>query len=538
MRRSNNREKGVHLLKQILSILLALALLVPAAALFSCTPPNEGEMGGGTGRPPSENQESPDFLDDVGDMTFPGMTFTVSCFERYEHEVYAEESSKDALDQLIYKRNKKIEERFGVRILPDITKMTGPADHYSHIEYLQKALSSMRPDFDMIAMYAYVSERTGLGKNLRDLRGNVPYVKESIAKGNPWWPSVINAGSTVMGRQYVGVTDFSLTAIDAANAILINETLFASYNVLAAYNAAEGTDFGDIYDLVDAGAWTLDAMTAMIKDRWDDSDERGKPNYVDTEDVIGILVNEGNHLDAFTQAFDFHYVENDGISRPTLWTLPSSYETAIGKLRTLFHDAKGAAISGRDNNMKVADADFGKFFAEGHSILIASTLSALNTEAIKSMENAYGVLPYPKLTASQARYLTGVSGSMTVLAVPRYTTGARLRLTGAMIEALSAETYKSVTDTYYEMILKHDSGIYNRRSLDMLDKIMAGRIYSLTMYHCNEFIFDEHETYAEFSILTRYLVLNRAKDVAGTWTRIQDFCRTTLDRVIQKYTDA
>ena len=526
-------------MKRSISCFVALCLLFGTASLVGCPAPSDGgatattttSAAGGEPSAPSE----PEFLDAVGEQDFGGAEMVISCFERYRYEVYAEEDSRDALDQLIFKRTEKLEERFHAKIVPDVTNMTGETDHGSHIEYLRTELAGMAPSFDMIAMYAYVSERTQLGKHLRNLRTAVPFVRESIAGESPWWPKIINAGSTVMGRQYVGVTDFSITAIDMAMAILFNETLFSSYNVLAEYNAEEDTEYGSIYDLVDAGAWTLDTMTAMLKDRWYDHAEVGVAGQADPEDVIGLFTDQTSHVDSFTAALGFRFVENDGISKPTLWTMPATYETAIGKLRSLLLDSDGAIMNGTRTFYNVPAADHTRLFAEGHAIMAASTLLALKNPLIKGMEQNYGVLPYPKLDADQPRYLTGSGGSMTVIAVPKYTTGKDLRLTGAMIEGLSAETYKSVTDVYYGMILKHDSGFVDRRSLDMLDKIMEGRTYALSSYHCSEFIFNTWETYAEFSIFTRYLLTYPNKDVAGAWSGIRDFCKTALDKIIAIY---
>ena len=199
-------------MKRSISCFVALCLLFGTASLVGCPAPSDGgatattttSAAGGEPSAPSE----PEFLDAVGEQDFGGAEMVISCFERYRYEVYAEEDSRDALDQLIFKRNEKLEERFHAKIVPDVTNMTGETDHGSHIEYLRTELAGMAPSFDMIAMYAYVSERTQLGKHLRNLRTAVPFVRESIAGESPWWPKIINAGSTVMGRQYVGVTDF------------------------------------------------------------------------------------------------------------------------------------------------------------------------------------------------------------------------------------------------------------------------------------------------------------------------------------------
>lgn len=177
-------------------------------------------------------------------------------------------------------------------------------------------------------------------------------------------------------------------------------------------------------------------------------------------------------------------------------------------------------------------------FASGHILLMTGTLSMLKESVIKGMEQNYGVLPYPKLNGDQGNYLTGTQDNITVLSVPRYTTGKQLKLTGAMTVALSAETHKSVNETYYEMIVKHDSGFVNRQAVDMLDKIVEGRVFDLAIYHYEELEFDSVNAYGSLGLYLRYLVQETAgKDytASGLWSGIGTALEGKMKDLVRTY---
>ena len=67
-------------------------------------------------------------------------------------------------------------------------------------------------------------------------------------------------------------------------------------------------------------------------------------------------------------------------------------------------------------------------------------------------------------------------------------TASNLERTGAIIEALSAESYYSLTPAYYETVLK-TKGARDLESGDMLDVIFASRIYDLAyMYNWGDIV--------------------------------------------------
>jgi len=518
-------------MKRLISCLLAACMLLGTLLLVGCPAPSDGGATTTTKKPgdgtPSEWADTLDT--DAIKEEMGGKTLTISAFQPYEYEIYAEEDSKDALDQLIFKRNQKIEERFGVTINPDITKATGSTDLQSHYDYVIEELRSMQPSFDLIAMMAYQSGKLITQKYYRDWRAAVPYARESLTAGDAWWPADMNKNSTVNGRQFVAISDMSITLTDLSFMILFNETLATTNNIAPSYGAATGATYETMYDIVKAGQWTLDSMITMTKDLWQDNDKAGSIGMVDAEDVIGFHAMAGTELDNFAYSFGYSYIKNDGVSDPEIWTPPATFDTMVGKMRSFFNDNNGAHKGGLD----LTYVTRGEAFASGHIVFYTCCVDELKKSVIKGMEHDYGVLPYPKLNAEQSSYITGTSDNITVLSVPRYTTGKNLKLAGAMTVALSAETRKSINDTYYEMIVKHDSGFVDKRSVEMVDKMIAGRVYDLGMYHHQEFSWAEGANQC-FAIFLRYLLWNK-EDASGLWSSVGDFASGAMKDLIKMY---
>ena len=521
-------------MKRLISCLLVVCMLLGTLMLVGCPAPDDGGTTTTT-KPNSGGATPPEWADtldtDAIKKELGGQTLTISAFETYDYEIYAEEDSKDALDQLIFKRNKKIEERFGVTINPDITRSAGENDLSSQYTYVQTELRGMAPSFDLIAMMAYQSGKLITQKYYRDWRSAVPYARESLTAGDAWWPADMNKNSTVGGRQFVAISDMSITLTDLSFMILFNETLATSNNIASSYGAATGATYETMYDIVKAGEWTLDSMITMTKDLWQDNDKAGSIGMVDAEDVIGFHAMAGTELDNFAYSFGYSYIKNDGVSDPEIGTPPATFDTMVGKMRSFFNDNNGAHKGGLD----LTYVTRGEAFASGHIVFYTCCVDELKKSVIKGMEQDYGVLPYPKLNAEQSSYITGTSDNITVLSVPRYTTGKNLKLAGAMTVALSAETRKSINDTYYEMIVKHDSGFVNRSALEMLDKIMTGRVFDLSLYHYDDLSFS-NETHGRLGTFFRYLMNTATNQTAsGAWESAGSVCKNLMRDLIEDY---
>ena len=481
-----------------------------------------------------------DNLDDYRDsMDFSNMgEFVISYFDLYSYEVYADEKSTDKLDTLIYNRNKLLEARFGTKISQQgKIQSTGTTDLTSHYNYVQSALNSGDVPFDAIAMYAYNAGKLilGNGGNFLDWRSEVPYAKDSIKAGEEWWPTDINRDSTVMGHQFVAVSDFCITAMEMTYTVIFNKSLAKSSNVAMGVDNTKYDTTSTLYDVVRGNDWTLDTMKSIVSGFYRNNATSGNTSGIDVEDRFGLVAAKGTDADAWAFAFGYNYIENDGVSAPALWDWDGSQFDVITSLRELYgYNGTWANVVGTaydDYNARAA------FFAQEDKVLFQlNTLESLKWDVIHNMEQDFGVLPYPKYLASQAKFYTGSLDHYTVLAVP-YTTAfdeERLRMTGAFIEALSAENCNSVKNPYYDEIVTHHN-VTDGDSVEMINIIMNGRVYDLGVYHYNELELAVGADNGSFALFFRYLLQNKDQDIVQYWTSNSGGLEGRLDSLLGDY---
>jgi hypothetical protein len=94
---------------------------------------------------------------------------------------------------------------------------------------------------------------------------------------------------------------------------------------------------------------------------------------------------------------------------------------------------------------------------------------------------------------------------------------SRLELVGVGIEALSAETSRSVEKKFYEKLLKAGSTRLLQDE-EMLDKIISGRMYDLVAGHHGDLIIDMDQAAARhLHAMWRILVSDKTLEVGDYW---------------------
>ena len=104
---------------------------------------------------------------------------------------------------------------------------------------------------------------------------------------------------------------------------------------------------------------------------------------------------------------------------------------------------KGAQQTGDSTDMKA--------FAADKSLLVTTRIGDVIWK-LSEMENDYGILPYPLLDESQTEYGTRVQDTMNLMCIPIDAKSAEL--SGAVLEALAAQSYRTVTPAFFDIALK------------------------------------------------------------------------------------
>ncbi len=456
------------------------------------------------------------FIDNIDrQYNFGGDNLSISIRNDFVYEIYADGKSQEGIDPEIYKRNNSIEKRFNFKIKPLQSLCTGDLDHTTHFNDVTLALQKQSFKFDVIFMWAFQSGKLVKGMNYLDWRmqdesGNyiLPYTGESLANKAAWWPAGINDASTVMGHQYIAISDMSISSMESAYSIVYN------FNMVTNERIAENLGYRDMYDIVKKGDWTLDLFYNLTKDTYQDNPLNGTVGQPDQADTYGFMYQRTTGIDAFINSLGFQCIVNDGENMPQLWTMNQTLTTAaedVVKLCT----SKGAI------DMLDTETDY-KFFAERHAYFATMKLAALRTATMHGMEDDYGVLPYPKLNKAQKEYLTGSDDHCSVFSIPLMIAPERYEIIGVTMEALSARTHQVVKKEFYDTMLKTNS-TRNLQDEEMIDMIINGRVYDFVTYHHADLWIDPQGRDGHLHAFFRYLTMEEPGLSPGDyWARGKD----------------
>lgn len=508
-------------MKKLLAILLIVSMMLSFAACGG---------GGGIGPGPGPGTGTDyDFIDNLPDELngrYAGEEFVVAVDSNYHYELYGEEDSTDTVDALVYKRNQLVQQRFGCEIVADETQASGLEDLTSHYDYVRESMERGSAEFDLVMLMAYQTGKLITSGYYLDWRSFTKYSKASIEAGAEWWPKELNEGATIMGHQYLAVSDLCLTTMEMCYSVLFNKDMESGENV-----AKKQFNKDTLYQAVDAGEWTLDAFYNIVKDFYRDNTEAGTVGTKDENDRYGLAAGGSTDSDAWCFALGFQYILNDGVNQPELWTVTTKTSTAIELLRDLIGSEATYGTTWGDQYSKRT-----QFFVDGRALFNLSTLEQLKRETFHQMDSDYGVLPYPKFDKNQKDYYTGTMDHYTMLSIPLYNTDAKIEMADVLVEALSAESAHTVRDAYFESILKYNS-TRDKDSVRMIQKIMDGRRYDITTYHYTE-ISNMGTDNSSLGLYFRVLIrTNLTEDAATYWQSIMVGCNNGFERLISSYMD-
>ena len=143
------------------------------------------------------------------------------------------------------------------------------------------------------------------------------------------------------------------------------------------------------------------------------------------------------------------------------------------------------------------------------------------------MEDNYSILPYPKWDTAQEIYFTNADDKFQVFSIP--TTAPDPEYIGTIFEAMSAESYRSVYPTYYDVALK---GKYSSdpTTAEMIDLIMSGRKFEFS------FQFGK-DHFLRMPYLFRDLLLTPSLKIASKWATVEKHVNKTRDKFYALFED-
>ena len=193
----------------------------------------------------------------LGDQTY---RYQVYCFE--------DEIEGDPIKEVVYKRSMTVEDRLGIEIIMDTASAGAWGGATKFAQEVETAIDT--DPYDALACYnltPYMLAQKGFCANL--------YNDDSyLDLTAPWWPSAL------------------------LDEILVNDTLYAVsesndwgllHNMMAMFfnvEMLEARNMESPYDLVANNEWTIDKLSEMIKDTYEDKNGDSKR---DKDDIYGFV---------------------------------------------------------------------------------------------------------------------------------------------------------------------------------------------------------------------------------------------------------
>ncbi|MCL1859348.1 MAG: hypothetical protein FWF92_08960 [Oscillospiraceae bacterium] len=442
-------------LLKITVLILCMAFIV--MQLFACDNPGKSQNDSDNSKTTTDDQldgENPedsqnneidsrlDVSDGLPEADFGNSAFTVLYpdWAAYQTYLVAEEDNGDLMNDVVYYRQKHVEDRFNIQM-----KWVKIEDQ--SLPNLKNSVKSGIHEYDLaLTMYSNSIDTFAADNYVLDWN-TVPNVDFS----KPWWNTNSNDTLSLNGKVFFAVSDF---IIPEPNVTFFNKDMIQSYGL------------EDPYKIVRDGKWTYDKMYEMGKVVAKDLDGDGL--WTD-KDQYGLVTQLNWYFYSVPQSAGINLVEKDGEGRLVLTTAVERLHEALISVDRLVND-KSVTFTypyGAMGDQYISALPLSSGQVLFHWDPLAQ---AFRYRAIDAFD--YGILPWPKLDDEQESYRHFSHNGFIV--VP--TTNPDLAKTGIIVEALSAESYKYCVPAYNEVLL----GIKLTRDQDSVE--MLNLIYSTCVF--------------------------------------------------------
>ena len=383
-----------------------------------------------------------DYTSDLSTERYDGYNYRMLVRKGKINDQYLEEDSEDLVESATYKRNKEVEDRYGITIT---------VSESNDSNYETDALNSILAGddaYDLIFAHsraAFVYAIQGAAMNFNDI--------STIHLDKPWWTQDITESCNINGKLYVLDGDISTSGLGATMCLFFNKRIFDEL----------GYDYP--YEMVKDGDWTFDEFSYLAKKGGADLNGDG---VMDPEvDQYGFRAEqwEAPMNILYTGGQKIYDKDDEGNLQLTLYSTKTVeiYDEFFSLMNNasciLFSNATGYKGSG--------------MFSEGRAMFTDTELR--HAQTLRNMDDDFGILPYPKFDEAD-NYATATNGGSHLLVIP--ITVSDVERTGAITEALCAIGSRDVIPAFYEKSLKTKYA-RDEESEDMIDIIRASRIYDI-----------------------------------------------------------
>lgn len=436
-------------MKKLTTLLLLIAMLLPLASCGDGGKDSETETKNNVSAESDNvsNDETTetettraDYPDELPEKDFGGKTFTVLGYDATIDYIRAEELTGDVMGDSLYNRNIKVADRFGI----DLQFIEG-GDYETITKLCNTAVTAGEDTYQLVASHV-IEMGKSIANGIYQPVNALPYIDFT----KPWWSKSCTEDLAYHGQTYLAIGDFDLSAVGKAVCLMYNKDL------------AEKLGLPNIYETVRSGKWTKDELTRICEGTYVDVNGDGQK---DEGDQYGFAIDSKGDANTYLWSFGKKVMtkNTDGEYDDTF------YDEKLVSIVEWLYDIKLNDYVWTDANWNTG---YNAFMRE--NTLIANGNLEMTQWGMRDLELDYAIIPMPKWDEAQQGYYTSVGGSHDIQGV--LITAQDKEFVGIIIEALNAESWKTVTQPYCETTLKY-KGARDEDSLEMIDITLNGRIY-------------------------------------------------------------
>lgn len=429
--------------KRILSLFLCLLVILPLAA--ACGDVND-PSGNSTSAPvgtasPEVTTESPydenGYLRDAipADTDLGGITLSMLYWDDASaDEFFVNETNGEAVNDAIYDRNIRVEERLKVGF--DYIGTAGNnSNREAFLKYAQNAASG-GTNFDLYASYSMSTALLAYNGLCRNLL-NYPVI--DLEK--PWWPKSITTEATIRNKLYFISGDISTNLIYTMYGVFFNVDLQNEYNLESPYQCVKDN------------TWTFDKMFEMSS--------AFETSSVGGDVIYGFTAASNVYLDPFFFAAGLRTVDSDAEGNLKIADSfhSETTEDVAGKVWDFLHQPYSNFTDSKN-----------EFFVTGSSLFVMTTCLFAKTK-LQNIGFKYGIVPTPKYSADQAEYTTLNGFTYSLYAIS--STSEQPEAAAVALECLGSEGYRIITPALFEITMKARYA-ENKDAADMFELIRGG----------------------------------------------------------------
>ena len=427
---------------------------------------------------------------DLGGKT---VTIHVRGNENTMLEINAESETGDILNDTIFRRNRDLEERLNFTL--GIYEGAGWENYSQEINKIRSSIAAGDNAWQIVSGWGINITPLALENCFYDLTG-MPYLDTT----KPWWNQSTVKELTLGGGMYFATGDVSvLSTLGGAYVMFLNDTLSTAH------------DIENIPALVRDGKWTMDKLTEISRQICVDLDGSGK---MDDKDRYGLALDKYNSTDSFYTSADIHQIKvTDGI--PAY----APDQERLVKLMAYLEDYHTDGVTVGTYATSDVSLQF-NMFINSQALMIVRELDSARTD-FREMTDNYTILPMPKLDEAQDSYYTAAYNGASLWGIPADNPDTDSAL--IVMEAMAAESYNSVTPTYFSTCLQ-EKYARNEETLEMLNIIRN------SLYLDSEYLY--MGALGNTCYMPRDMVSSKKYDVASHMAKKEKNILKTIEKTI------